>query len=64
MLGQLPTVKDFYQDKSQGSEDLKWISLSTTVGPITGIKIITEKKKDRQTEFPLVEVPQPKGSGT
>ena len=32
MLGQFPTVKDFWPDKSPWSEDLKWISLSTTMG--------------------------------
>ena len=32
MLGQFPTVKDFWPDKSPWSEDLKWISLSTTIG--------------------------------
>ena len=32
MLGQLPTFKDFWTDKSPWSEDLKWISLSTTMG--------------------------------
>jgi hypothetical protein len=30
--GQFTTVKDFWPDKSPWSEDLKWISLSTTMG--------------------------------
>jgi hypothetical protein len=32
MLGQFPTVKDLWPDKFPWSEDVKWISLSTTMG--------------------------------